>query len=179
MGPGNTVFRNKVEAEGIDVLDHSHRQNIIGNVLGTGMDTIYVAAGVDSTLVHGNVVNGTTRWDPATAEHNLPASLYQTSKPAFLAANSWPVFGPDVAAGAKLPAQVRWESGNFGCAAAQGARPAGPGALRSADRKADLRIIYDLRGARLRGERVGRAAGVRVVVPAGALCRGLMLTVQR
>jgi hypothetical protein len=179
MGPGNTVFRNKVEAEGIDVLDHSHFQNVVGNVLGSGMDTIYVAAGVDSTLVHGNVVNGATRWDPAIADHSLPASLYLTSKPAFLAANSWPVFGPDVAAGAKLPAQVRWETSSFGCAAVQGARPAAPGSLRSADRKADLGTMYDLRGARQRGERVGRATGVRVVVPAGALRRGRVVTVQR
>jgi hypothetical protein len=53
-GPGNTFFRNRTEAEGIEVMDYSHRQNVFGNELGTDPNIISTESSVNETLVHGN-----------------------------------------------------------------------------------------------------------------------------
>jgi hypothetical protein len=109
-GPGNTFFRNRVEAEGIEVMDYSHGQNVVGNELGTDDDVIVVDSTVTSTFLHGNYVSGALQWDPAVSDHDLPASLYRASKPGFFGSTPWPVTGGDLAPnGAKIPAQERYE----------------------------------------------------------------------
>ena len=40
-------------------------------------------------------VSKQTQWDSNIPNHTLPASLYLTSKPAFLGKLPWPLFGPD------------------------------------------------------------------------------------
>ena len=109
-GPGNTMFRNRVEAEGIEVMDYSHRQNVVGNELGTDPNVVGVDGTVTDTLIHGNYENGAVSWDPAIEEHELPASLYLESKPAFFGGTPWPVTGADLAPSTgKIPAQERYE----------------------------------------------------------------------
>ncbi|NMC71370.1 MAG: dockerin [Myxococcales bacterium] len=107
-GPGNTLFRNRVQSEGIDVLDWSHRQNVIGNELGDGRNVLTIEENVEETLVHGNREGGVVSWDPAIASHELPASLYHATKPAFFGSDPWPATGPDVPS-APIPAQRRHE----------------------------------------------------------------------
>ena len=53
-GPGNTFFRNTIETRHVTVSDHSHYQNIIGNVFDTDDQFIYVETSVYNMLVHGN-----------------------------------------------------------------------------------------------------------------------------
>jgi hypothetical protein len=110
IGPSNTFLRNSITQEGVDINDSSHGQNLLGNVLKKG--TIKISAGVTQTLAHGNVVNGNVAWDPTIENKKLPVSYFLTAKPSFLANCPWPLFGPDVAGDHKLPAQLRYESGN-------------------------------------------------------------------
>ncbi len=112
-GPGNTFFRNRVQSEGIEVMDYSHGQNLVGNELSTGLNIIVVEPSVTSTLQHANYQDGAQQWDPAVAEHTLPASLYQPQKPAFFGSTPWPVSGGDLAPnGGAIPAQQRYDQMN-------------------------------------------------------------------
>ena len=69
---------------------------------------------VRATLLrHGNwdSVTGTTVWDPAIPERDLPPSLYRTTKPAWWGDLPWPPIGPDLTPMVgKIPAQVRYEA---------------------------------------------------------------------
>jgi hypothetical protein len=112
-GSGNTVFRNKVMKEGIDILDHSHNQNILANILPTVSFGVLIDTGTTGTLSHGNTINGIAQWDNATAEHTFPSSYYRTSKPSFYTNEAWPPFGPDVSVISKIPAENRFEQGMF------------------------------------------------------------------
>jgi hypothetical protein len=68
---------------------------------------------VKATLLrHGNFdyVSNSTRWDPAISDHNLPASLYLSGKPAWWGTTPFPPIGPDVSGLTnKIPAQERFE----------------------------------------------------------------------
>ncbi len=73
-----------------------------------------------STLFwHGDVnfINMSTVWDANTSNHNLPPSLYLTTKPSWFGNTSWPLIGPDVAGYTnKNPAQLCYEQGKMpGC----------------------------------------------------------------
>lgn len=104
VGPGNTFLRNRVEAEGIEVMDHSHRQNVVGNELSSGQNVIRVHKSVDSTFVHGNHENG--GWN----QTDIPNSYYLLKKPIFFGSVSWPITGADLIPNAsKIPAQKRFE----------------------------------------------------------------------
>lgn len=106
--------------------------NVLGNVLGeTGVSTAYDADGPDGAAIfqlgwegaglsdvaattlfrHGNwdAVSGTTTWDPAIAEHTLPASLYLDTRPGWWpSASRWPWVGPDLEPMVgELPARTR------------------------------------------------------------------------
>ena len=110
VGPGNTFLRNVITQEGIDVNDHSHYQNLVGNVLKKG--SISINSTVQKTLRHGNVVRDKVQWDENIDDHNIPTSYFLKKKPQFLEGFAWPLFGPDVAEGPILPAQYRWNKGN-------------------------------------------------------------------
>jgi hypothetical protein len=63
-------------------------------------------------LRHGNFdyITNSTRWDPGNKDHVLPASLYLTSKPAFLKDKPWPPIGPDLTPMyIDIPAKERFE----------------------------------------------------------------------
>jgi hypothetical protein len=67
---------------------------------------------VKATLLrHGNFdyVTNSVVWDPGISDHNLPASLYLSSKPSWWGNLPWPAIGPDLnpMAGA-IPAQQRY-----------------------------------------------------------------------
>jgi len=111
-GPGNTFLRNCTQAEGIDIHDQSHQQNLVGNVLGDSpTNDIDISASVQDTLVHGNYENGAIHWDPTIADHTIPPSYYLDSAPAFFAGAAWPATGPDIEtdpANCMNPARARW-----------------------------------------------------------------------
>jgi len=112
MGPGNTFLRNSVRGgDGIVLNDHSHSQNIIGNVMTAWSDD----ATSQKTLFHGNIVNkAAVQWDSTISEHTLPPSLYLTAKPLFWTDDiPWPGTGSDVVPPGTNPAEQRWKTGNF------------------------------------------------------------------
>ena len=64
-------------------------------------------------LVHGNYdpVNNTVLWEPLVSDHNLPDSLYLSSKPAWFGNFNWPPvepFSPSTAIASNLPAGDRY-----------------------------------------------------------------------
>ncbi len=71
----------------------------------------------EATLLrHGNYdyYNKTTIWDPGIADHNIPASLYLTSKPSWWGNLSWPAIGPDLNPMVGLiPAQARYQGQSY------------------------------------------------------------------
>lgn len=110
VGPGNTFLRNRVEAHGFRIRDHSHAQNVIGNELIAEDQEIDIHRSVERTFVHGNYVNGKLMWDPNVADRVIPNSFYLKAKPDFFGDLPWPVTGADLIPNAgKIPAQVRFE----------------------------------------------------------------------
>lgn len=108
-GPGNTMFRNRVETDNIYVMDHSHNSNVIANELTGSGAVIEVHATVNNTWQHSNNINGVI---DATINASLPPSLYRSSKPDFLDGLDYPAFGPDVTLGANtLDAKERFVNG--------------------------------------------------------------------
>jgi len=80
-------------------------------VLGYNTANAEVDGTVKATLLrHGNYdyVLNTTTWN-GSDDRALPASLYLTSKPAFLGSAPWPVIGPDVSPMA--PLSMPWPAG--------------------------------------------------------------------
>ncbi len=108
-GPGNTMFRNRIETDNIYVSDHSHNSNVIANeLIGNGAE-IAVHPTVNDTWKHSNNINGVI---DATINATIPASLYKSSKPDFLSGLEFPTFGPDVTLGANtIDAKLRFTSG--------------------------------------------------------------------
>ena len=110
-GPGNTFFRNRVEQEGIQLMDYSHSQNVIGNEIIT--DTISVSNEIRDTLLHGNNIQGSISW-ASGLDQNLPASLYKNSKPDFFGDLDWPPIGPDKTLNTgTIPAKLRYETAEY------------------------------------------------------------------
>ena len=108
-GPGNTFFRDRVMAEGIEIMDYAHGQNVVGNELGSDPNVVSIDGTVADTLVHGNLEDGAVSWDPAIADHDLPPSLYLPGRPTFFGDDTWPATGSDVAgSGDTIPAERRW-----------------------------------------------------------------------
>lgn len=119
----------------IEVQMNNLYENVIGNVLCSPGDTGSYevnsgAPGVwklgcdqsdcgqtdprvkETLLRHGNYdyVTGTTYWDSAIKEQNLPDSLYLPSKPGFFGSLPWPLAGPDLTPMVReLPAKIRFE----------------------------------------------------------------------
>lgn len=108
-GPGNTLFRNRVNRGDIKVMDHSHNSNVIANELTQSTANIVVDPSVNDTWKHSNTVNGVI---DATTTASLPPSLYKLTKPDFLFGHSYPAFGPDVPLGANtIDAKARYDNG--------------------------------------------------------------------
>lgn len=110
-GPGNTFFRNRIEEEGIELMDKSHNQNVIGNEL--IKSTISVQSDINGTLLHGNNIQGVIVWAENLSK-DLPPSLYKTSKPVFFKDLPWPSIGPNnTINSATIPAKLRYEQQDY------------------------------------------------------------------
>jgi Pectate lyase superfamily protein len=110
-GPGNTFFRNRVESEGIQIMDYSHDQNIVANELTASPNIVDVDDTCAGALIHANLEDGVVGFHPDISDHSLPDSLYLATPPAFFSTTAvpWPTTGSDVASQANpLPAQQRW-----------------------------------------------------------------------
>jgi len=83
-GPGNTFLRNCVQAEGIQIKNKSHKQNLVGNVLSWHPNIIRIDPDVEDTIVHGNYQEGDVQWDPGISDHNIhPQKLLSWRKTFF------------------------------------------------------------------------------------------------
>jgi hypothetical protein len=102
-GPQTTLFRNRV-IEKLEVRDHSHWTNLIGNdVLG---GEILVDDTCEHVLQLGNREGG---GEACCSEPKLPASLCFTERPPFWTDLPWPAIGPGTDSGREvfIPAQAR------------------------------------------------------------------------
>jgi hypothetical protein len=85
-------------------------------LLGVGYDWGEADPQVAETLIrHGNFdyVTNTQIWDPEISNHNLPASLYLTEKPAFFGSYAWPWVDPGGTVKVHtLPARARYDAGD-------------------------------------------------------------------
>jgi hypothetical protein len=122
-GPYNTFFRNRVEAEDIDLEDSSNTQNLLGNELVTGdivwdQDSRYPHHIDPATLLRqGNRIHDALIWNPPNTDHFLPVSYYRTAQPAFYGCLSWPSLGADLPGGTN-PARERYlHGGVLACSA--------------------------------------------------------------
>ncbi len=74
------------------------------------------ATTASTVLRHGNYDYVTKRivWDPTLSRHDMPPSLYLTSKPAFFGSSPWPWVTPENSASttAVLPARARFDAGH-------------------------------------------------------------------
>lgn len=116
LGPGNTLFRNRIANIGTAVSVGSSHQNFIGNVLTRG--TLTMAKSLEGIVDCGNVKQGDTQnvsW-VGCSNRNLPDSLYRSVPPAFIldaAGVSWPPIGPDKPLDSETPSQRRYSSGQY------------------------------------------------------------------
>ena len=109
VGPGNTMFRNRVEQSDILVDDHSHLQNIVANELTGGSTTVAIDPSVTNTWSHSNNENGTIAY--YTTEP-VPASIYLTEFPEFLTGYPFPSMGFDqILNQNSIPAKDRYDIG--------------------------------------------------------------------
>jgi len=105
-GPGNTYLRNRVRGDGILCYDHSHEQNLLGNVTTTLINTDNSCLRL---LEHGNTIGGVTVWDEQLPGHTIPESFYLKEAPDYFEGYSWPPFGPGTGKGNILPAKRSYE----------------------------------------------------------------------
>ncbi len=115
VGPGNTMFRNRVETDYIRVSDHSHHQNVIANELAASPpeNQVDIDPSVQNTWFHSNI-NVDNSIPDGTVSVPLPPSLYHTLKPDFLEYYAFPTLGPGTTFGAgSIPAKDRYDSGNY------------------------------------------------------------------
>jgi len=105
-GSGNTYLRNKVKGDGILYYDHSHEQNLMGNITTSLINTDKTCLRI---LEHGNIINGVIIWDDKIPDHTIPTSFYLDNAPSFFKSYNWPPFGPDTMKDNTLPAQKRYE----------------------------------------------------------------------
>ena len=107
-GPLTTCFRNRI-ATRLAVRDHSHRANIVGNVLLGG--DVEVHDTCRDAFVAANLVGGKWAAGKASPGSRLRASVYLKEKPSFWGNRPWPGIGADVdrsGTGTPLPAEDRY-----------------------------------------------------------------------
>ena len=90
-GPGNVLLRNIVEREGIEILDASHGQVVLGNVILAG-GPLTVASGITGAVLDGNAFLPAPAADAGSCPvTDVPASLYLADAPTFYCSCSWPM----------------------------------------------------------------------------------------
>ncbi len=109
-GPGNTLFRNRVEQHDVINMDNASNQNYIGNEL-LSPYKFDIRSGTN-LIIHGNNLGGTITYDP-TYGTTLSNSMYLTEKPAFFGDLNWPAFGPpNTINTGTIPAKQRFFASN-------------------------------------------------------------------
>jgi hypothetical protein len=93
-------------------MDHSHKQNVLGNEFTGPINRITIEPEIQGTLVHGNNIRGQISWDPSIPDHVLPDSYYLSNQPSFFRGLAWPSIGGDQPIGVgSIPAKIRHEAG--------------------------------------------------------------------
>lgn len=107
-GPLTTCFRNRVTGN-ILVRDHSHKANVIGNVLLKG--GLSIDRSCKDVFALANRIKGKLTGGDKDAVKALPPSLYLKGAPSFWGDRPWPGIGADVDEAGKaatLPAEDRY-----------------------------------------------------------------------
>jgi hypothetical protein len=95
--------------------NHMSEDNLASYRLGfasSGSNEIVDPMVESTTYLHGNYdyIAGSTLWDSRNSDHDLPGSLYLSTKPPWWGNLRWPAFGPDLSPMVgKIPAQLRYE----------------------------------------------------------------------
>ncbi len=87
-GPKNVLLRNVVQQEGIEIMDHSDDQVVLGNVIKNN-GPMTVASGITDTVLTGNVTSDASL--ASVSADTVPASLYLASAPASFGSLSFPM----------------------------------------------------------------------------------------
>jgi hypothetical protein len=109
IGPLTTLYRNRVTKAAIKILDHSDKENVVGNTV-VSSSGVTVDATVKDALVEYNCVAGQMKATDPAKTPLLPASLWRQGKPSYWGSRPWPCLGADVDTGVssgwcKLPAE--------------------------------------------------------------------------
>jgi hypothetical protein len=121
-GPGNTVFRTRIETKNLQIDNSgdtfystgSDRQNIIGSEFTGGSNYIRITPGADDILYHGNNADntrnlGSSIYWRSDLDRNLPDSYYLNGAPSSFEDLPWPPFGPETPVGqGRIPAEIRY-----------------------------------------------------------------------
>jgi hypothetical protein len=89
-GPGNVLLRNVVRQEGIEIMDASHGQAVLGNLL-LANGPLTVAAGIADTILTDNTIFPTPTASDNCTVTSVPDSLYLDTRPSFYTTCSWPM----------------------------------------------------------------------------------------
>jgi hypothetical protein len=89
-GPGNVFLRNVVSQEGIEVMDGSHGQAVLGNLLLSG-GPLRVESGITGVVLADNTILPAPKANSDCDVTAVPDSLYLAAKPSFFATVSWPL----------------------------------------------------------------------------------------
>lgn len=90
-GPANVLLRNVVMREGIEIMDASNDQVILGNEIQND-GPLTVASGITGTVMTSNIVlPGTSTAGGGACVTDVPQSLYLAAAPSFYANCSWPM----------------------------------------------------------------------------------------
>jgi hypothetical protein len=107
VGPDNVFLRNEIQAENIEIMDHSDGQIIIGNRFSRGIVRLDMTVSQSSLTLWGNYFQGYVHWSSSVTNRIIPQSFYLKSKPSFYGAMEWPSTGVDKAIGTN-PAEKRY-----------------------------------------------------------------------
>lgn len=87
-GPKNVFLRNVVQREGIEIMDASNDQAVIGNVVKNNAP-LTVATGITGTVLTNNVSSGTSM--VSVSSDMVPASLFRASAPSYFGTLVFPM----------------------------------------------------------------------------------------
>lgn len=101
------------------------------NLSDTGSDSRNNSLPYTTAIIHGDYdyVSSATKWDATITDHNVPASLYRSSKPSWFGSLEWPAFGPSVGDPSKIligsiPAKTCFDQGSMPACLAGGSEDA-------------------------------------------------------
>ncbi len=89
-GPGNVFLRNVVSQEGIEIMDASHGQVVLGNLLLSG-GPLLVEPGITGVVLAANTILPAAKANGGCDVTAVPDSLYLAAKPVFFNSTPWPL----------------------------------------------------------------------------------------